>query len=133
MVLYTANRYTRATAALMGLLSLVFVALLPRLTGVAVYLGVLLGLGALLALYASVSLLLGGLGGRVVAVVLAGMSLCGHVVSLLVGLPAAGQLVGGISPLGFVSLVINATVLAVLTVESRRRSPTPEPGRPYAL
>lgn len=133
MITYSSNRLTRVTSVIMVLLAITFGSLLPRLAGVATYLGFLLGCGVLLALYAGYRLWLGGLDGRVAAGVLSGVTLLAHVLNLMIGMPGASSLASRITPMGMVSIVLNSLAVALLVADALHRTPAPTPKRPYAL
>jgi hypothetical protein len=128
------TRLSRVAAASSLLLGLSLVAVLPVVTDVASYVGVLVGSSAAVAivsgyaLWARPTLMM-----RAVAAFAAGAPLGGLLIQTLEGLPGARRL-GGLAPLGSLAVAgLASIVLVLLLVDARRRRPEQAPDHPYAL
>lgn len=114
------------TVAATTVLALVFVWRMPVLAQAAGYL-VLVGAGVVVLALAAVGRMLAGRpDGRVLAIGAATLAFVGQALNSSVGLPAAGELQGGVGTAGVVTLACEVLIVVLGVRDLRRLTP---PGR----
>jgi hypothetical protein len=134
MVMSVRTWRARAAGASVILLGLTYLVQIPRLADVAAYLGLLVGSGVAVAVFAGARLWSGGhMDGRILALTLSIAGLTGHLLNAVTGLPGASVIEGQLTTSSIASVGLALVTIGLLAADAARR-PAPAPRRhPYAL
>ncbi|HET6624968.1 MAG TPA: hypothetical protein VFG63_01130 [Nocardioidaceae bacterium] len=134
MIMSMRTRRARMAALSVLLLGVAYLVQVPRLTGLAAYLGVLAGAGVAVAFLAAARLWWGGHGdGRLLATCLSVVGLVGHLLNYVAGVPGASSIRGQVSDASVVAVILELSTLGLLVVDALRRPAAPQRRPPYAL